>query len=627
MAERSLKELDLGALGGRTFSPSPAAWEDQVLYFLLLDRFSDGQEKGYRGNSGKKVTTGTTPPFEPADEGNAVRSAADAAAWSEAGSKWVGGTLKGLASKMGYLQRLGVTAVWVSPIFKQVHFQDTYHGYGIQDFLEVDPHFGTRDDLRAMVSTAHKHGIYVILDIILNHSGNVFGYDPDRYWTKDESTGNQFLDPRWDGQPYTVKGFHDAAGSPAVPFQAGGPQGHAAAWPHGAVWPAEFQDPAFYTQKGRINNWDHDPEFREGDFSDLKDIHLGQGHVDHYQPSPALRALCEVYKFWIAFADVDGYRVDTVKHMDEGASRFLTSVIHEFAQSLGKENFCLIGEITGGRERAFETLERTGMDAALGVDEIPDRLAALVKGQASPDGYFDLFRNSLLVRKESHVWFRNKVVTLYDDHDQVSKGQHKARFCALDPRWKKLAFNALALNATTLGIPCIYYGSEQRFDGEGGSDRYIREAMFGGAFGPFRSRGRHGFDEDGPVYKPLARLLALRKQKIALRRGRQYLREISGDGQTFGLPQPIGGQMRSIVPWSRLFNDQETLLALNTDPDGPAAAWAVVDAGLHHDGDRLKCIFSTDDAQVDQEATVTQMPGGAKAVWLRVPVAGFVIYE
>ena len=86
-------------------------------------------------------------------------------------------------------------------------------------------------------------------------------------------------------------------------------------------------------------------------------------------------------------------------------------------------------------------------------------------------------------------------------------------------------------------------------------------------FGAFRSCDRHCFDEDTPVYRAFAQILAIRQEKIALRRGRQYLREISGDGQHFGLPHMIGGEIRSVVPWSRIFNDQEMLLAINTDPD------------------------------------------------------------
>jgi glycosidase len=626
MAEKFLRELDFRGLSRRAFTPSPAAWEDQVLYFLMLDRFSDGTEQGYRGNDGQLVSSGSTPLYQPADLGNAVRTEADAESWRQAGTRWVGGTLKGLASKIGYLQRLGVTAIWISPIFKQVSYKETYHGYGVQHFLDVDPHFGSRSDLKNLVRIAHRHGIYVILDIILNHSGDVFSYSPDRYRTQDPDSGQWYLDPRWDGRPYPVSGYHDASGRPALPFMPVNLAANPAAWPHGALWPAELQEPSTFTAKGRINNWDYDPEFKEGDFFDLKDIHLGDGSLDDYQPSPALAALCQAYMFWIAYADVDGFRLDTVKHMDPGATRFFTSVIHEFTQKIGKENFYLIGEITGGRVRAFKTLEMTGLDAALGIDDIPDRMEYLVKGYRDPRLYFDLFRNSELVQKESHIWFRNKVVTLFDDHDQVRKGAHKARFCAGDPADRKLLLNVLALNTTTLGIPCIYYGSEQGFDGEGDSDRYLREAMFGGDFGAFRSRRRHFFDEGNTVYQELSKILTLRKHKIALRRGRQYLRQISGDGQNFGYPVVMGGRMLSIVPWSRTFADQSLLLALSTDSEASRAAWVDLDPRLYPEGAHLTCLYSSDPAQIGQALEV-QQAGGRHAVRLSLPAAGFVIFE
>jgi glycosidase len=332
-----------------------------------------------------------------------------------------------------------------------------------------------------MVATAHEHGIRVVLDIILNHTGNVFAYDPDRYPTQD-GQGQTFLDPRWDGNPYRVKGFRDATGAATIPFQRVRLDAQPPPSQQEGVWPAELYDPATFTQKGRISNWDYDPEFLDGDFASLKNVHLGHGPIDAYQPSDALLALTKIYQYWIAEADLDGFRVDTVKHMDLGATRFFASAIHEFAQSIGKENFYLIGEITGGRYRAYETLEATGIDAALGIDDIPDKLERAVRGSRDPSEYFDLFRNSLLVQKDSHTWFKNKVVTVYDDHDQVRKGEHKARLCA-DADGRKLALAALALNTLTLGVPCVYYGSEQYLDGEGGNDRYIREAMFGGDFG------------------------------------------------------------------------------------------------------------------------------------------------
>lgn len=576
----------------------------------MLDRFSDGRENGYKDNEGNLVRSGTTPAYSPAGAENAVKTEADAAHWREAGTKYVGGTLKGLESKIGYLKRLGVTALWISPIFKQVRFPETYHSYGIQNFLEVEPHFGSREDLREVVRTAHANGIYVVLDIILNHAGNAFSY-----------SGEQ--DHPWTGGMYPVEGFNDKDGNPTIPFVKANPQN----LPDydGALFPVELQQPDTFTRKGYIKNWDYDPEFREGDFFDLKDIDHGYGSADDYQVSAALRHLCEAYKYWIAYADIDGFRIDTVKHMDMGATRYFVSVIREFAQGIGKENFFLLGEITGGRKRAYETLELTGLSAALGIDDIPDKLEYLVKGYRNPNEYFSLFRNSELVNKSSHIWFRNKMVTSFDDHDQVRKGNQKARFCA-DADASKVVLNVLALNALTLGIPCIYYGSEQCFDGRGGSDRYIRESMFGGEFGAFRTRGLHFFNEDNPVYRELAKVLEIRRKNIVLRRGRQYLRPISAadDGVCFSLPEMVGGEIRSVVPWSRIFNGKEMLLAINTDYDQPKTAWVTIDNDLHQGGDVLQCIYSKDAAQIGQSVTVEARNG--KAVLITVPAAGLVIF-
>jgi glycosidase len=331
----------------------------------------------------------------------------------------------------------------------------------------------------------------------------------------------------------------------------------------------------------------------------------------------------------MAFADIDGFRVDAVKHMDLGATRFLASEFHEFAQTLGKDNFTLIGEITGGRERAFRTLEQTGLDAALGIDDIPDKLEYLIKGYRNPRDYFSLFRNSELVNKDSHTWFRDKVVTVFDDHDQVRKGDNKARFCA-DPQASELVLNALALNATTLGIPCIYYGTEQGFDGRGGKpagDRYIREAMFGGEFGAFRSRGRHFFDESNPIYRELARILEIRRSRLVLRRGRQFLRDVSDgqDGTRFFIPEMVQGQIRYAVAWSRILDEEEVVLAINTDYDQDHEVWVTLDARLNESRTKLRCLYSPRASQVGRLADIEARNG--RAAKIMVPKAGFVIFE
>lgn len=627
--ERRLADIDWAALRRPAYTASPVAWEDQVLYFLMLDRFSDGNEQDYRDNAGQVVATGVTPPFRFAVDAYA----ADRPAWADAGDEWLGGTLKGLESKIGYLQRLGVSAIWISPVFKQVTADvHAYHGYGIQNFLDVDPHFGTRQDLIDLVDTAHAHGIRVILDIILNHAGDVFGYrpDPNRY-----PDGQGGMDPRWDGRHYPVAGWRNAFGEANIPFAPVDPASHPQAWPNDALWPAEMQATEHFTVKGRIDNWDHDPEYYEGDFVTLKDIHHGEHDrdehgrriVDDFHPSAALDYLCRAYKYWIALADVDGFRIDTVKHMEPGATRYFASVIKEFSQSLGKENFFLVGEITGGRERAFTTLELTGLDAALGIDDIPDKLDYLAKGWREPSDYFGLFRNSALERKASHVWFGKHVVTLFDDHDQVRKGRAKARFCGdkVNDGYAHLKA-ALGLNLCSMGIACLYYGTEQGFDGAGDNDRFLRECMFGGRFGSLQSAGRHFFDENHEIYRFVAEVCALRDQHLALRRGRQYLREISETGApgSFGMPRMIGGRIRSVVPWSRLFDDQEVLCAINTDAHQVRQAWVTLDARIQAGRATLSCLFSTDPMQIGMTLAIEPRNGGA--VLLSVPPGGFVVY-
>ncbi len=615
MIIKSLKEVDLKTLTNRSYTPSPAAWEDEVLYFLMLDRFSDGNETNYLDVAGNPVTSGSTPLFTAADNGNAVKDESSAKTWRDAGQSWVGGTLKGLQSKLGYLQRLGITAIWISPVFKQVSFHDTYHGYGIQDFLQVDEdNFGTREDLRDLVDAAHQAGIRVILDIILNHTGDVFGYD------------NENETPPWWGKEYPVNGYKNAFGQSNIPFLKIDSENPGYTWPNDAIWPAEFSEPTTFTRKGKINNWEYYPEYLEGDFENLKDVSLGFGDTDSYKASPALLHLCKAYQFWIAYADIDGFRVDTVKHMDKGATRIFASSIHEFAQSIGKENFYLIGEITGGRENAFVTMKTTGLDAALGISDVPDLIEYLPKGYRNPEQYFKLFRNSIQVGEASHSWFRNHVVTVMDDHDQVRKGNNKARFAAAD---SAALVAALGMQLTTLGIPCIYYGTEQAFDGEGGNDRYLREAMFGGEFGAFRSRNRHCFDESNTVYQEVSQILSIRNDpsNICLRRGRQYLREISGNGHDFGNPTMIGGQLRSIVPWSRIFNNAEMICAINTDLQNANTAWCYVDSYLNQEGDQFKCLYSTDANNIGQKITVEGRPNGATAVKLTLPPAGFAIFS
>src|SRR5437870_8190860 len=142
---------------------SPVDWRDEVLYFLLVDRFSDGAEQGRPLLDRRNLAAAR--PALPNGDGWRVPTPNSGSAWvpwrwdrwAESGaSRWQGGTLRGVTTKLDYLKKLGVSTLWLSPVFKQRGHEDSYHGYGVQDFLDVDPRFGTRADLVDLVAAAHQ---------------------------------------------------------------------------------------------------------------------------------------------------------------------------------------------------------------------------------------------------------------------------------------------------------------------------------------------------------------------------------------------------------------------------------------------------------------------------------------
>ena len=430
--EQRIADIDFNALtAGRTFFPSPAAWEDEVLYFLMLDRFSDGREKGYRDNSGAIVTTGTTPPFQPADRGNATATAADRArAGSDAGERFAGGTLRGLE------RRSATSSAWASPpsgsapSSSRCPRSETYHGYGIQNFLDVDPHFGTRDDLR--VGRAHRPPA--------RHPRHPRHHPQPRrrrLRLPAAATAVRRARPRRQRRAQgslLAGGRHDlrrrwVTATPPATRRCRSARSPRAHFPDGAIWPAEFQHAGRRSRaKGKIRNWDYDPEFREGDFEDLKDIQPGHGPGRRLPAVGAFLALCQAFKFWIAYADSTASASTPSSTWTPGRAGFFTSVIHEFAQSIGKENFYLIGEITGGRQRAFDTLEITGHGRGPGHRRYPGQ--ARVPGQGIPRT-----ARTTSTCSATRCWSARsrtpgsatRSSRLFDDHDQVRKRRPKSR--------------------------------------------------------------------------------------------------------------------------------------------------------------------------------------------------------
>ncbi|MCF7832462.1 MAG: alpha-amylase [Candidatus Marinimicrobia bacterium] len=592
---KSIKDIDFDKLRkDNSYYPSPAAWEDQVVYFIMVDRFSNGKE--------------VAPYNPPRDFENALKNDKERKRWEQSGDTWVGGDLPGVISKLDYLQHLGVTALWISPVFKQVSYQQTYHGYGIQNFLEIDPHFGTKEDLKKLVAEAHTRGMYVILDIIFNHTGDIFAYEQES--------------PQYTGEVYPVRAFRDKEGNPTIAFDKPDLD---MAWPDGGVWPAELMSPGSFTRKGAIVNWDAYPEYIEGDFFSLKNINTGNMINGQFQVSTTLKILTECYKYWIALADIDGFRLDTVKHLDPGATQYFVSEIHEFAQYIGKNDFYIIGEITGGMEFAIETLRKTGLDAALGINKIPEKLENVAKGYIDPIEFFSIFTNSELLGDDEHKWYRDNVITMFDDHDMIIQSGIKSRFCA-DRTTSPLLLNALFLNLMSPGIPCIYYGTEQGFDGKGNSDKYVREAMFESSFGAFRSTNRHFFNQKNSVFLSLSKMIQLRKKFIVLRQGRIYQREVSYNAEHFEFPHKLGvGRHSGVIAWSRIMSHEEILCVINCDLKNDRSVYVIVDGILNKESSIFKCIFSTDNLMLGQKVKV-ELIENILALRVTIPKSGCVAF-
>src|SRR5260370_26382316 len=281
-APTNLSEIDLTPIPGKNYFNLEHEWREEFIYFALIDRFHDDQVRA--------------PVLQPG-RSNGISTPDD----------FFGGKIKGITSHLDYIAGLGWTAIWLSPIFE--NSAKAYHGYNINNYLSVDPNFGSEQDLIDLVDAAHnfKKGgqpfpMRIILDVVINHSGDNWEYQGG---PKSYSNAQQF-----------DFGNFRRADRPI---------------------PTELQNKDWYHRRGQMGNFDTPPENQLGDIVTLKDY----ANDDDDIGSAVVNTLIKAHAFWIRQADVDGFRVDAVKHMGPVAcSRFFPN-IPEYAYGLGNLEFFL----------------------------------------------------------------------------------------------------------------------------------------------------------------------------------------------------------------------------------------------------------------------------------------------
>lgn len=535
---QSIEDIDLTPLPGKTYFSILREWREEFIYFLLVDRFHDDSLRT------PPVHHGRSPGVQAHDD-------------------FYGGKLKGITQNLDYIADLGCTAIWLSPVFE--NNPGAYHGYNISNYLNIDPNFGKKKDLIDLVEAAHSRNppLRIILDVVINHSGDNWAYPGD--WPYYYSNDQQFSFGFWRG--------------PDRPL------------------PKELRQEHLYRRCGQIHSqhgWDTYPENQHGDIVTLKDY----ANDDDEAGSELINILIKTHCYWIREADVDGFRVDAVKHMGELASSRFCSNIREYAYSLGKRGFFLFGEIASSSDELLDryigqnTSRQDGQKTVFfGLNSVLDfRLAEhlqwVIKGFHEPQTLVERLEGQhhrALNRGEIGRY----LITFGDNHD--SFWQPGGRLSQGTPDEQVIATIGYLLCA--LGTPCIYYGTEQGFEGKGG-DVEIREAMF-----DRNEAGVNLLNKNCNIYKGIAKIAAVTRSSETLRFGRMYFRQISGDGIHFGFPY---GKDYTLA-FSRILYGREVLVACNVSSK-PRRDCVIVDSSFHKAGDSMSFLYGDSGTTIVQSA-------------------------
>ncbi|GHH30910.1 1,4-alpha-glucan branching enzyme [Streptomyces lanatus] len=554
----------------------------EQFYFVLPDRFANGDTGNDKGGlTGSRLSTG----YDPTDKGF-----------------YQGGDLKGLTKRLDYIKGLGTTSIWMAPIFKNRPVQGTgsnasaaYHGYWITDFTQVDPHFGTNKDLETLISKAHAKGMKVYFDVITNHTADVVDYEEKSY---DYLSKGAFPYLTKDGKPFDDADYADGrSGFPAVDTDSF-PRTPTAAAGKNAKVPSWLNDPTMYHNRG--DSTFAGESSTHGDFGGLDDLWTERPEV--------VTGMEKIYQRWVRDFDIDGFRIDTVKHVNMEFWTQWATALDAYAAKQGRDDFFMFGEVYSADTSITSPYVTQGrLDATL---DFPFQEAA--RQYASQGGSA---RELAGVFGDDYKYTTDKAnayeqVTFLGNHDMGRIGYFLNQDNPDATDAELLAKDRLAneLMFLSRGNPVVYYGDEQGFTGAGG-DKDARQTLFASKtadyldddqIGTDRTHASDAYDTDGPLYQQISALSKLRKANPALADGVQTER-YAADGA-------------GVYAFSR--TDAKTgveyVVAFNNADESKTATFAVGSAGMSFKG-----IYGGDGSlksDAERQLTVT-VPAGSAVVY------------
>ncbi|MGW0839173.1 pullulanase-type alpha-1,6-glucosidase [Streptomyces sp. NPDC002787] len=552
----------------------------EQFYFVLPDRFANGDRANDKGGlTGSRLATG----YDPTDKGF-----------------YQGGDLKGLTRKLDYIKGLGTTAIWMAPIFKNQPVQGTganasagYHGYWITDFTQVDPHFGTNKDLETLISKAHAKGMKVFFDVITNHTADVVDYEEKSY---DYLSKGAFPYLTKDGKPFDDADYADGEKNfPSVDRDSFPRTPVVPAAEKNAKVPSWLNDPTMYHNRGD-STWAGESA-TYGDFVGLDDLWTERPEV--------VSGMEKIYEKWVRDFDIDGFRIDTVKHVNTDFWTQWATALDAYAAKKGRDDFFMFGEVYSADTSVTSPYVTQGrLDSTL---DFPFQDAA--RGYASQGGSAKKLAS---VFGDDYKYTTDKAnayeqVTFLGNHDMGRMGTFLRQDNPKATDTELLAKGRLANELTFLsrGNPVVYYGDEQGFTGAGG-DKDARQTMFASKtadyldddqLGTTRTHASDAYDTSAPLYRRISALAKLRKAHPALADGVQTER-YAADGA-------------GVYAFSRTdaTSGTEYVVAFNNADDARTATFATGSAHM-----TFKGVYGTTArvrSDADREVTVTVPAGSA----------------